>query len=96
MSITYIIIIGTIVFFVPTILSLILRRVSFGQAFTLNIALGFTWVGWLSTIAWCVSGDDSRIKKKINTYSPWLRIVILLSIVLIEIAIVYIIAKQKE
>lgn len=96
MSIPYIVLIGSIVFFIPTILSLVLRRVPFGEALTLNIVLGFTWVGWFSTIAWCASGDRSRIKRKIYTYPIWLRVVILGGVVLMEVAIVYILIRQKH
>jgi len=84
----------SIIFFIPSILSLTLKKVPIKEAITLNISLGFTWIGWISTIAWCATGDKSKIKTKIKTYPRWVKVLSVFSIFLIELLAVVLIAKK--
>ncbi|MFW7267828.1 hypothetical protein ACMAUO_07625 [Gluconacetobacter sp. Hr-1-5] len=91
----YTILFLSIVFFIPTILSLVLRKTPFKEALTLNVTLGFTWAGWISTILWCATGDKSRIKTKVKSYPLYIRVLIMAFMVVAEILLVYAIARHS-
>ncbi|WP_198024361.1 hypothetical protein [Asaia astilbis] len=74
----------TVVFFSPTILGFLLRR-NLKESLSTNIVLGFTWVGWIASIAWSITGDDTRIKRLIREQSFNKKLAMIIAFVLLEV-----------
>lgn len=78
----------TVVFFIPTILGVLLRR-GFKESLSTNIILGFTWVGWIASIAWSITGNDAKIKILIRGQSFNKKLAMIISVILLEVLIIF-------
>ncbi|MDR2410826.1 MAG: superinfection immunity protein [Bacteroidales bacterium] len=58
------------IYFLPTGISLIKKRINTGAIFALNLFLGFTIIGWIIALCWATSRDSIKtqisIQKQIN------------------------------
>lgn len=76
-----------VVFFIPTILGVLLKR-DFKESLSTNIVLGFTWVGWIASIAWSITGDDTKIKRLIRGQSFNKKFAMIISVFLLEVLLI--------
>jgi hypothetical protein len=67
-----------VLYFLPTILSLILRRRNTLAIFAMNLLLGWTLIGWVAALVWALTKDNQNqtviIKNEIKTDSKMVTI----------------------
>ena len=51
-----IVIIAIIINFIPTYIAFFTNRANIGKIFLVNIFSGLSWIAWVSTFAWAMSG----------------------------------------
>lgn len=49
-----------VVWFLPSLLALVLNRQHAGKIALLNIPAGFSWIAWLALLVWAVTGKLSN------------------------------------
>lgn len=82
-----IVIAGTAIIFLPTLVALCTRKVRWREAFMVNLAVGWTFAGWIGAIVWAASGDDAKIKTRFRALSTRRKILLVLELVFVEAAI---------
>lgn len=53
------IILGVVLYFIPTILACVKGRVNKGAIFALNFFLGWSLVGWVVALVWAIKEPDN-------------------------------------
>lgn len=56
------IIVGIIVYFIPTVVALARARVNKGAIFCMNLFLGWSFIGWVVALIWAVKEPDNAGK----------------------------------
>lgn len=82
----------SIIFFIPTIVGVLLRR-NFKESLYTNIILGFTWVGWIAAIAWSITGNDAKIKILIRGQSFNKKLAMIILVFLVEVLVIFLSGK---
>jgi Superinfection immunity protein/Short C-terminal domain len=57
-------------YFFPTLVALIRRKSNAGAIFILNFFLGWTFIGWIISLVWAVSGNPQPTQVIINNSMP--------------------------
>ena len=55
----FFILIGLILYFIPTFISSVINKKYFLQIFLLNSFLGFTFIGWIASLIWATFKTDT-------------------------------------
>lgn len=82
-----IVLVGTAIVFLPTIIALCTRKVHWREAFVINLSAGWTVAGWFAAIAWAATGDDAKIKTRFRALSTRKKVLLILELVFVEAAV---------
>lgn len=56
------IIIGVIIYFIPTVVAISRGRINKGAIFCMNLFLGWSFIGWVIALIWAVKEPDNGTK----------------------------------